>query len=329
MRRVTICGLLLLALAGRIEAAMLGTGNVLVSVFDNHVISEYTPDGVFVQSFSVTPTSEGSTARLRDIVVGQDGNIYAYNGTGEAELVTIDPVTSLMTTQSLSGLSTVNNVSYGGIATLDDSVFLTDMTTSGVIAQGIVKFSTTGGYAVRFATTEEYQDLTIGIDGYLYALREPGSAIDIFDPVTNAFIRTIDFGVAFNAASIRGISVDADGTIYMAGWDGILYSVDSNGQLIASIDTGINDLTDIDINNSGNLLVGSRSGDVIFSDTSLSSTSSFTSVSGETVHVSFSDPLQIQSQGVPEPGSLVLLGLTACGFGFAARRKRQAVLQEE
>ncbi len=323
MKQLLLAGLVSFGLVSTAQAAMLTPGNVLVSDLNARTITEYTMTGVFVQSFLMP--NNGSSERLRDIVVDDNGDIHAYNGTFSPTLDSLDPSTSVVTSQTLAGWSTVNNISYGGIAVLGDTVFATDMATaSGGAAEGIVRFSTSGGTAVRFATSEEYQDLTIGIDGLLYGLRGNNDFVDVFDPSTGALIRTINLDTTLSSADVRGIAVDANGALFAAAWSGSLYSADSDGNLLTSLSTGFSNLTDIDIDNSGNLLAGSRFGGVIFSDVNLLTSSSFTLPSSPTIHVAFTTPLQVQSAAVPEPSTFALLSIGGLALvGYGVRRKRQ------
>ncbi len=323
MKHLLLALLISFGLVSSAQAAMLTSGNVLVSDFIDLTVTEYTTAGVLVQQFVlIDPNLERAA---RDLVVDQNGNIHVYNGTFDPNLDSINPITGTSTNQTLAGWSSINNISYGGIAVLGDLVFATDMGTAGDGGtEGIVKFSTSGGTAVRFATSEEYQDLTIGIDGLLYGLRGINDFVDVFDPLTGNFIRTINLDATLASADVRGIAVDGNGALYAAAWNGSLYSADSDGNVLTSLVTGLDDLTDIDIDNSGNLLAGSRFGDVIFSDINLLSSSSFSVNVLSGIHVAFTNPLRVQSAVVPEPSTFALLsigGLALAGYGW--RRKRQ------
>src|SRR5206468_508527 len=111
------------------------------------------------------------------------------------------------------GWSTVNNVTYGGIGVLGDSVYVTDMTTSGGPgdeAKGVVRFNLADGTAARFLETEGPQDLTIGKDGRLYLLS--ANTVKAFDPATFVLQST----VTLPAGDFRGIAVNAAGEIFAA-----------------------------------------------------------------------------------------------------------------
>ena len=79
-----------------------------------------------MQQFSVPSPSDA-----RDVVVGTAGQAYVYNGTFTPSLSTLDPVAGTWASTTLSGWSTVNNVSYGGVAAFGPYVFASDMNTAG------------------------------------------------------------------------------------------------------------------------------------------------------------------------------------------------------
>ena len=310
------------------DAASLTPGNILVSNLNTGVLTEFTSAGAVVQTFAF-PDFSGGFNDLRDIVVGPDGDVQAYNGTFTPQLSTLAPSTGTITSRAFGGWSTVNNISYGGIGAFGDGVFVTDMATAGAGApQGIVRFSTSGGAMVRFGEAHEYQDLTIGGDGLLYALRGdllPNSNVDVFDPTSFSLLRTITLDATVGGADVRGIAVSAAGTLFAAAWNGSVYAADLDGNFLNSRSTGVNDLTDIDLDDLGRLVVGSRFGDVILTDVTLASQTSFAGggSSGDTIHVAFATPLSVGV--IPEPPSLALATMPALlgllGLGWRRRRR--------
>ena len=228
------------------------------------LVKEYTTSGLFVQQYTAPSTEES-----RDLVVDENGQIQLYNGTFSPTLTTIDPATGNATEQTIPGLSTVNNVSFGGIATFHQFVYLTDMATAGSGGpQGVVRVDLTDRSWLRFATDKQFQDLTIGGDGLLYGLDGsglPGNQVTVYNPVTMAQVRT--FALPFN--DYRGIAVSASGDVFASGWDGTISHMDSSGKLLASVTTPVNNLESIDLRSDGTLVVGSRFGDVLLADTSL------------------------------------------------------------
>lgn len=303
-------GALLLCLGATTAGALPTTpGNLLVSNHDNNTISEYTRAGQLVQQFAL-PRSDPNWAELRDLVQGLDGRIHVFNGTFTPWMTTLNPVTGSTSQLSTPGWSTVNNVSYGGIARLGSHVFVSDMFTySGGEQAGIVRFDLDSGSATRFAQGYDFDDLTLGLDGLLYG----GSKV--YDPNTLAWVRDVHLQVAWGT-DIRGRAVDQDGTIYTADWDGWISRFNADGSFVKRIHSGAYNLTDIDINAAGDLLVGSRFGQVIQANRSLEAVNSF-SVQGDwgpAVFVAF-------TSAVPEPGALaMMLG----GLGLLGMRLRCA-----
>ena len=289
-------------------------GNVLVAEFNSGNLHEFTTSGTLVQTFNI-PNPNSNFTDLRDIVVGQSGDVFAFSGTFEPTLATLTPSTGQITRDQFDGWSTVNNVSFGGIGALGRHVYVTDTSTAGAGSPiGIVRFDTLGGDTVRFGDSG-YIDLTIGGDGLLYALRG-GTTVDVYDPSDNQLLDSLNLD---GTSDVRGIAVDSSRNIYAASWDELVSSHDSSGGLIDSFaftDSGLfdNDLTDIDINDNGDLLVSSRFGGVLLGDTSLSGFTSFNSGSG-VLHATFVTP-----QTVPEPSTLVVLLIS--GSLLLSRRNR-------
>jgi Ca2+-binding RTX toxin-like protein len=267
------------------EGTELTGGNLLVSTADT--VYEYTPDGRQVQAIAVpypTGTRPG-TETARDVVASGTGELHVYNGTFEPFLSTYASRAGSWTHHTHPGWSTVNNVSYGGIAVFERFLYATDMRTFGDDgadeASGIVRFDTDGFDSARFAERIEFIDLTVGLDGLLYALEYDEQTVRVYDPRTVAPLRTIRL-----AAGVRGIAVDEAGDIFGASWDDRIYNFGSAGELRASVASGTTNLTDIDLSPAGGLVAGSRFGDVVVTNKALANVRTF-SVGGEPTFVAF------------------------------------------
>lgn len=261
-------------------AAPISSGNVLVS--EDNVLYEYTPAGAFVQSFDI-PDSAGAIPNsdtARDIAVKAGStNVHVYNGTFTASMSTLDSTSPSWTHQTIAGLSTVNNVSYGGIAVAGPFVFVTDMATAGAGApQGIVRFDSSGG-SIRFATGIDPIDLNVGQDGMLYALAD--DVVYVYDPRTAAFQYSFDLDVTIGAGDYRSVAANAAGQLFVVDWSGNLRKTDANGTQLLSTNIGGN-LTDVDVSAAGIVVVGEWAGDVTVTDENFTSPSSFTVGSTQT-----------------------------------------------
>lgn len=285
------CGLIAMVATAPLFGAAFTAGNILV-VHDD-TLFEYTTAGVQVQSVAI----EGNmTEEGRGLDYDLNGTAHIYNGTFSPVLSTYEPSGDTWQHNTFTGWSTANNLSYGGVAVFADFVFVTDMATSGAGSpEGIVNFDTSSSFSgARFATSEAYTDVTIGLDGVLYALRDDDRTIDKFTPSTMASLGTVTLG-AFGL-DIRGIAVNAAGAIFAASWDDNIYHFDASGVEQNSIDSGTTDLTDIDVNASGQIVVGSRFDDVVVTTEALTSVSSFSIASSfDTTFVAWvENPLPVE-----------------------------------
>src|SRR4029079_15229269 len=107
-------------------AATFGPGDLLIT--QNDTLFEYTRGGTLVQSAGIPyPHPELASClpceAARDVAVLDAGRAALYNGTFDPYLSTFDAASLAWTHQTFVGLSTVNNVSYGGIANTDRYVF--------------------------------------------------------------------------------------------------------------------------------------------------------------------------------------------------------------
>jgi hypothetical protein len=273
-----------LAPAGAFADALV-PGNLLVST--DNVVYETTPDGQNVQTFPTQyPGGYPSTEYARDIAVDDDGIVHVYNGTFSPYMSSYDPAAAIptWTHQMHSNWNTANNLSYGGIDVDLSQVFVTDGLSDG---NGVVVFNTDGGVAFRFADGTDAIDLTIGLDGLLYVLSPGGSpggrTVDVYDPRTYSFIRSIDLTAIFGWTEHRSIAVDFNGDLFIADLDGEISHVSAAGQLVQIISPPCDwigfeiacSFTDIDISESGQLALGSRFGEIVVTDVNFSSVSKF------------------------------------------------------
>lgn len=276
-RRFLYASMLYLLISPASIAAPISSNNILVST--NNVLYEYTPAGSFVQSFQI-PDGAGTIPNsdtARDVAI-KDGatEAYVYNGTFTPSMSTLDSSTGSWTHDTFAGLSTVNNISFGGIAA-GGYVFVTDMATAGAGApQGIVRFDSDGN-ATRFATGIGPRDLNIGQDGRLYALADDD--VHVYDPTLLAFQYSIDLDATIGSGDYRAVAANVAGDLFIVDWSGNLYKTNASGTVQLSVNlSGIaesTNLTDVDVSGSGTVVVGDSFGGVTTTNEFLTAPTSF------------------------------------------------------
>jgi autotransporter-associated beta strand protein len=269
-----------------------------------NLVREFTPAGVLVQNIPFNYNNGGYSGSeyLKDIAVDHDGSIAAYNGTFAPFLTRYSSIFGTFTHVTFAGWSTSSD---GGIAAYQDFVFVTDSNTAGGgSANGIVRFDIPGNTAIRFATGTDFRDLNMGLDGKLYALSSATGPIKVYDPVTMALLRQVPLPTLITSnGGIRSVAADQIGHLFVCGTHETVYRLDSSGTLEASKITGFASLSDIDIDETGRLIVGQNDGHVLLGDTTLiDDFSSFVAISSPsaftwTIFVSFGRPIAAPSPG--------------------------------
>jgi len=256
-----VCLLVLIFSATPVIAHAMEAEENHILVSSENILYEYAADGTLIQQIEI-PDNAG--AKSRDLVARSDGMIGVYNGTFSPVLSLFDGENGTWTEMTAEGWSTVNNVSYGGIATDGLAYFVTDMSTgSGGGPNGIIRFDVDDGQWARFFPGQNYVDISMGLDNRLYALQNVYGDLDVIDPQTMELLYTLDLG---HSLSIRGAAVKADGTIFAASWNGTIYQYNAAGEPTGSYATGMGSLCDIDIDEYGTIIVGARSGDIAVTD---------------------------------------------------------------
>jgi len=296
------------------EAAVPFTpGNLLIVHSESNTLREYTPAGALVQKISVPLSGSPATEYARDVTVFDPSHVAIYNGSFMPWLSRFDAQSNVWTHDTEPGWSTVNNGTFGGITHRGDQIFVTDMNTGQPpqTQQGLLRFDPGGSTWTRFGSFDQYIDVTLGLDGRLYALSsahayDSGGLVRVFDPDTLAFERNINLT---GGNSIRGIAVNAAGEIFAAGHDKTLRRFDGNGNLLSTLQMGVG-LADVDLSSDHRLLaVGGLSVFVLTDQmaplSSFTISATYTGIFGAFV--------------VPEPATILLLAL---GGPAAVRRPR-------
>lgn len=215
-------------------------------------VREFTPAGDFVRQI------EPPLHDPRDVVVSPNGRIHVFDGTFSPQLETYNPATQTWSSRTTAGWSTVNNLSYGGIAAYGDWVYVTDMQTAYETApfNGIIRFNMATGGVERFAEGHDFIAMCFGLDGYIYAMGgQTGMGNDIYkyDPETMEFLGTWTAPIPDG----RGVAVGLNGDYYVGDWDTGISRYDSAGNFIRSQDVG-NGAVDVSLDGqviSGNTLM--------------------------------------------------------------------------
>ena len=290
--------------------------NILVSIgtvvsgsgaTDPNMVREFTPAGSLVQTIPFNYNNGGypDSENLRDIVVGQDGVIAAFNGTFTPFLTHYSSTAFTFTHASFPGWSTSAGSDEGGIAAYRSFIYVTDKDTfPDSHPSGIVRFDTSNNTAIRFASGTNFSDLNIGLDGYLYALTSSHAPIRVYNPETTTLLREIPLPQdILSSGGIVSVAADQAGRLFVCGTQGAVYRLSSSGALEASKYVGAGD---IDVDETGRLIVGRQDGRVLIGDSTLSSdfisfvAYSDVRASSWSVFVSFARPLPAASPP-PDP----------------------------
>lgn len=301
MRYLLGCCALLIVQSSVFAAAF--SGDVLIQSrygrAGTYKIAEYTADGALLQLIDLeSPTTPDQRLTPRDLVVGANGKLHVFNEIAEGPyLSSYDPVSETWSHMTHSGWSADSLDMLGGIATYGDQVFVTNAN------NGLIAFDLQAGTSTAFANDITAIDLTLGLDGKLWA--HSYSTAYAFDPLTYAPLESVSFD---DGPDPFGIAVDVDGTIYGAAMSGIVKFA-PDGTLLDSLGLlPLSGIYDIDLAPDGSILIGDDYDSAWLTDTA------------------FSTPAQIQTGGfnstfvafVPEPATLVLLVLA----GGLIRRRR-------
>ena len=292
------CGLLLAGL-GANAATVLPDNLVIQSQtpgVSQYFIRRYDASGNELSSLPVVqPPGQSDVLNARDFALDAQGRLYLFNGTFDPYLSNYDSQGGSWSHTTETGWSTINNVSYGGLALSGDTVFVTDMSTAGPNdnLNGILAFDQGTGAVTRFASGTNPQDLNIGLDGQLYALS--GSLVTIYDPNSLQQTGFVSLG---SAGDVRSVAADADGNIYAATWDGSLIKYAADGVLLESIALP-GSAIDVDVSVDGMIAVGTRLDGVFLTDTDFSFSFNFDN-GGWNTFVTFAP--------VPLPGAVWLFG---------------------
>ncbi|MBL8810721.1 MAG: S8 family serine peptidase, partial [Planctomycetaceae bacterium] len=115
-------------------------------------------------------------------------------------------------------------------------------------------------------TSYRYRDVVAGLDGFVYALDVNGTTLAKFDAGTLA---PISFLTLEEAAT--SFSVDSQGVVWGTNAAGDVLEFNANGKVANRLATGLGLLADIEVNISGDIIVGSSNGSVAYVAADLSS----------------------------------------------------------
>ncbi len=305
-------------------------GNVIVA--NGGTVYEYTTAGGIVQTIPVEPADGGTDVLVRDAAVDLSGRLHVmtfspgnFMASEQAWLSTYDPRTSIWQHNTIAGWSLPSVTYYGSIGINDQYVYCPDGQTGGGENDGIIRFSLDDlSSPVRFHEIEgpgynDWHTMTIGLDERLYALNRDG-ALHRYDADTMELLEVLPS--VNRGASVMGVAVDADSSIYTVDLDGVISRFDAAGQWIESVTGGFDPSVDIEIWPDGTLLIASAGEVVNLTTTSLDDFQWFDT--GEfRRHGIFDRNFIAATVTVPEPATVTLfaVAILVAGLGRLVRNR--------
>jgi hypothetical protein len=247
------------------QRLLMVAGSIVVNSQNYAPLQLYSQSGALLATSSNYPTESspgaGDGGSAGALVVDQNDNLQVVTGVFQPFLQRYNGQlsggggwTTEQTSINVPGWSKVNRTFYGGLATIGNYVFSIDMSTgSGGGANGLIRFDASNNYtATRFANGTDYNEVTLGMDGNIYAMVSPGGepehgTVEVYDPNTLALIRSIPLTDYDDAAVVA----DAQGNIYTGGFDGVTNKISPAGVILASAPIAS---TDLQISTDGKIL---------------------------------------------------------------------------
>ena len=255
-----------IALAAPLTAAasdLYQPGNILIS--HAHVLYEHDNDGTLISQHDIPRNEVTGNEFIQHLTVLDNGNLAIVNGMASPELQIYDG-NSWTTIDVVDGWSVTRNLSYGGIASIGNYIFLTDNNTAdGGEAEGLIRVNLEDNTSTRFIDSTGYLDVTVGQDGLLYATRNRYGDLDVISPDTLTVVRSVKLD--FEA---RSATANAEGEIFATVWDGYIAKYDADGVLLNTLQVAPHGLHDIQIHADNRIVLTGHNGDAYLTDTSLS-----------------------------------------------------------
>ena len=283
---------------GTVGATTIAKENLLVAMVNR--LFEVTRMGDYVETIPVlvetdtNPTGlHDSKEDVRDIYIDNRMRVFIFNGTGTRT----NPIDEVRLTVYDSRRGTWDHYpgppgwatfeanqsspAFGALAPFQNYIFASDTSRTGTPEKGIIRFDMANSFAAeRFADTENYIDLHLGLDGKLYGLQLDFKEVDVFDPSTpnlDPIGGTITLDTGGASTRIVSIVADASGNIFGMETFGDLHQFDpTTGLSTKELDVSPSfEVTDLDFDTDGGFVAASQAQKILFADAALTSFSTF------------------------------------------------------
>jgi hypothetical protein len=218
-----------------------------------YVIEDLTPQGNLLSTINVP---HQSLNQMQDFIVGGNGDLYVVRGpdsTGGPAVLSVLSPSGSWTDYTDPGWSGQN-----GVASYGNFVFATSLNA------GLLRFDAGNGFQVQhFGGGPGYDQLTVGLDGLLYAIDHGTTSghqqIEVYDPSTLTLLHTITINLP-----IADVAVDKAGNIFAIGGSDSVYEYDASGNPLATATMALPNTEDgpqdINLAPDGTIIVGAEIG---------------------------------------------------------------------
>jgi hypothetical protein len=164
-------------------------------------------------------------------------------------------------------------------------------------------------------------NLSVDARGTIYALG--GNTVYEYNGSTMALLAQVNVGPEDN----RAVAAAADGSLYVASWNGDIQHYSATGVLLGDLHIAGDNFESIAINDAtGQIAVGTGfTGQVVITDLALDSYTSFVAIDNPTYGGEAFVSWVPQAQAVPEPSSFALLAIASTALaiwrGFRVAKK--------